>query len=487
MPKPDLDGFLARAKNANLIPVWQDVLADLETPVSTFLTFQNSAPAFLLESVEGGATTGRYSFLGFDPALIFSSKGEIVTVQRGRETQESAGDPLTALAAIMKAFRPATDEGMPPFIGGAVGYLGYDLVRHFEKLPDANPDDLNLPDSMMMVPSMLLVFDHVGKTVRVIVPAETGDDPAAAYRRAARRVEQVVRVLQTHTVKRPVEPAASTTAVRSNFSRADFEAAVARCREYILDGDILQAVLSQRFDALFDGQPFDLYRKLRAVNPSPYMFFLDFGDFQLVGSSPEPHVKVRGERVTVKPIAGTRPRGKTAAEDRALAAELLADEKESAEHVMLVDLGRNDLGRICRTGSVEVTEFRQVEPYSHVMHMVSEVEGRLGEGQDAFAAIRATFPAGTVSGAPKIRAMEIIDELEPTRRGPYAGLAGYFSYDGNMDTCITIRTALVTGGHAYVQAGAGIVADSQPAAEYEETRRKARAVLLALGLEGDER
>jgi anthranilate synthase component I len=486
MPKPDLAGFLARAENANLIPVWEDVLADLETPVSTFLTFQNGGPAFLLESVEGGATTGRYSFLGFDPSLIFSSKGETITVQRGRETQENRGDPLAALAAIMKAYRPATDEGMPPFIGGAVGYLGYDMVRHFEKLPDANPDDLKLPDSMMMIPSVLLVFDHVGKTVRVIVPAETGHDAEAAYKRASRRVEQVVRVLQTHTVKRPVEPA-TTGEVTSNFTQPDFEAAVERCREYTLDGDILQAVISQRFSADFDGQPFDLYRKLRAVNPSPYMFFLDFGDFQLVGSSPETHVKVLGERVTVKPIAGTRPRGKTAAEDRALAAELLADEKEGAEHVMLVDLGRNDLGRICRIGSVEVTEFREVENYSHVMHMVSEVEGRLGEDEDAFTAIRATFPAGTVSGAPKIRAMEIIDELEPTRRGPYAGLAGYFSYDGNMDTCITIRTALVADGRAHVQAGAGIVADSQPAAEFDETRRKARAVLLALGLEGDER
>ncbi|MDP8255848.1 MAG: anthranilate synthase component I [Candidatus Alcyoniella australis] len=485
MIKPSLQGFIERAQRGNLIPVYQEILADLETPISAYLALSRGAYGFLLESVEGGTNVGRYSFLGFEPTTIFSSKGEQIEIRRGRDVEQRRGNPLDALRELMSDYRPVVDEGMPPFIGGAVGYLAYDLVRHFERLPDALPDDMGLPDCLLLIPQVLLVFDRSNKTIKVICVAHVNGDPQAAYQRAAAKVGQVVRMLQTHTVKRPLEPLEIETGqqIDSTMRPEQYMAAVERCKEYIRAGDILQVVLSQRFSTEFAGDPFDLYRRLRMVNPSPYMFYLDLDGMQLVGSSPETHVKVVGRKATVRPIAGTRKRGKTAGEDRELAIDLLSDEKEGAEHIMLVDLGRNDLGRICQPGTVEVTQLRKVEHYSHVMHMVSSVEGLLSADQDAFDAIRATFPAGTVSGAPKIRAMEIIDELETTKRGPYSGIVGYFSFDGNLDSCITIRTALVRDGRLHVQAGAGIVADSQPELEHEETRNKARAVFAALGLE----
>jgi anthranilate synthase component 1 len=486
MVEPDFPAFLEKARQGNLIPVFEEVLADLDTPVSAYLALARGPYGFLLESVEGGTNAGRYSFIGLEPSVVFESRDDRIVIRRGDRIAEQTGDPLTALRELLSGYRPVVDEGMPPFIGGAVGYLSYDMVRRFERLPDGNPDALGLPDCLMMVPRVLLVFDRSNMTIRVICNAHVNGDPRAEYDRAAATVRQVVKRLRTHTVRRPAEAfdLEPGRAIESNFTRAAFEDAVRRGREYILAGDILQVVLSQRFSVPFHGEPFDLYRRLRQVNPSPYMFYLDLGDAHLVGSSPETHVKVTGRRVRVRPIAGTRRRGANAAEDRALAAELLADEKEGAEHVMLVDLGRNDLGRICRPGTVEVTELRTVEPYSHVMHLVSTIEGELANGEDAFSAIRATFPAGTVSGAPKIRAMEIIDELEPARRGPYAGVVGYFSFSGNLDCCITIRTALVHGDRVHVQAGAGIVADSRPELEFEETHNKAMAVFAALGLEG---
>ena len=484
MIQPDINEFQKQARRKNLIPVYEEFLADLETPVSAFLALDRGSYSFLLESVEGTANAGRYSFIGLEPQLVFQSRGKKITISKNGVVQELEGDPLEALQKLLADYSPLEEVGMPPFIGGAVGYLSYDMVRHLEKLPDANPDDLDLPDSCFIIPQVLVVFDRFRQTIRVICPAHVKGDPKQVYEAAARKVQQIVRILTTHMVKRPVEPFEpyDPAEIQSNFTQPEFERAVESCREYILAGDILQVVLSQRFSVPLKGEPFDLYRTLRTLNPSPYMFYLNMGGMQLVGSSPETMVRVMGQKAMVKPIAGTRKRGANAAEDRQLAAELLEDAKEGAEHVMLVDLGRNDLGRICRPGSVEVTEFRQVEHYSHVMHIVSSVEGILEEGQDAFSAIRATFPAGTVSGAPKIRAMEIIDELEPVRRGPYAGVVGYFSYNGNFDSCITIRTAVVKGNRVFVQAGAGIVADSQPEAEYRETQSKARALLVALGM-----
>ena len=483
MVRPSLQEFLKKAQQGNLIPVHANILADLETPVSAFLAMNREPYSFLLESVEGGTNVGRYSFLGFDPTLIFQSKANEITVRRGSEVTQSQGDPLEALENIMAAFSPVVDEDLPPFIGGAVGYLSYDMVRHFERLPDDNPDDLNMPDSLFVIPRLVLVFDRVTKAIRVICNAHIDGDPEMAYQKAAAKVRLAIRILQTHTVKRPVEidEGGPDGSIESNMTPETYMEAVDKARQYILAGDVLQVVLSQRFSVPFFADPFDLYRTLRTINPSPYMFYLNLGDTHLVGSSPETMVKVVGNKAMVKPIAGTRPRGQSREQDRKLAAELLADEKESAEHVMLVDLGRNDLGRICEPGTVEVTEYRNVEYYSHVMHMVSTVEGTLSPGQNAFSAIRASFPAGTVSGAPKIRAMEIIEEIEPVKRGPYAGVVGYFSFNGNLDSCITIRTVLIQNDRAFVQAGAGIVADSVPETEYQETRNKASAVFRALG------
>ncbi len=492
----------------NVIPVSHRFLDDTETPVSAFLKLRQAAGCFLLESAEQGLQLGRYSFLGVKAWESVRLNGGIVTIRRnGIDTEHElaahGGDPFAFMAEHLSHYRGPTLEGMPPFVGGAVGYFGYDCVRHVERLPDAPADDLGLPDMAFLLTDVIVVFDHLRHTITLLTNIFTADelDLEAAYTSAVRRLAEVKARLRA-----PVPPpkwdferdcsrkSGSSTAgkmagdgdlslsIRSNFERERFVDAVERIREYIYAGDAFQVVLSQRFECPVNATGFSIYRGLRAVNPSPYMYYIAFRDFEVVGSSPEPLVTVSAGRAETRPIAGTRPRGDTPPEDAALAEEMLGDAKERAEHLMLVDLGRNDLGRVCRPGTVKTEQFMEVERYSHVMHMVSSVVGELEDGIDATDALRAVFPAGTVSGAPKVRAMEIIDELEPTRRGPYAGAIGYLSYSGDLDSCIYIRTILVRDGRAYVQAGAGIVADSEPDREFVETENKARAMFRAIEL-----
>jgi anthranilate synthase component 1 len=494
---PDRDEFLARAQRGNLIPVYREILADRLTPVSAFEKLmatsnprRDNGYAFLLESVEGGERIGRYSFLGSNPSLVFRSKGSIATVTEGNKTRTvviaPGDDPLTLLKELLGRYTYVESPDLPRFCGGAVGFFGYDVVRFFEKLPDDNPDDLNVDDACFLFTDTLLIFDHVRHRVKVLCNAHiTGIDPATAYEEALVKIEDIVtRLRSATTVVSEGEPKRSPAQVQVEalFPRAEYEAAVERCREYILAGDAFQIVLAQRFKVPFTAPPFDLYRALRSVNPSPYMYYLLLDDRKIVGTSPEILVTVEQGTVRVRPIAGTRPRGQTPEEDRRLEADLLADEKERAEHIMLVDLGRNDIGRVCEYGSVHVDELMTIERYSHVMHIVSNVTGRLAGDRDVFDVLRACFPAGTVSGAPKVRAMQIIDEQEPTRRGFYAGSLGYFSYSGDMDMAITIRTMLVDGQVAYLQAGGGLVADSVPANEYQECLNKACALVHAIEL-----
>ncbi|MBZ0272442.1 anthranilate synthase component I [bacterium] len=485
--KPTREEFLEKSRHGNLVPVYAQLIDDLNTPVSAFLSLAQRGGAFLLESVEGGDRIGRYSFLGLSPRIVVRGRRGHAEIIEGAERREVAyDDPFEPLAALLAAMKPVPEPHLPPFLGGAVGYMSYDVVRHFERLPETAADDLDIPEFQWVFPDVVVAFDRVSQQLTVGTYATTGPDPATAYESAVRRVRDTVRELQTSTVKRlvrDVEPFAESS-IESTMTRDQYTRAVLRAREYINAGDILQVVLSQRYRAPFTGDDFDLYRRLRATNPSPYMFYLDFDDVTLIGASPEVHVKVTGDLAMIRPIAGTRPRGATPEEDRLLAADLLRDEKECAEHVMLVDLGRNDLSRVCRAGTVNVTDYQRVERYSHVMHIVSQIEGRLTKGQDAFDVLRATFPAGTVSGAPKVRAMEIIEELEPVRRGPYAGVVGYVSLSGHLDSCITIRTMVRKGRDLFIQAGAGIVADSIPEKEYEETRHKAMVMLRAAGLSG---
>ncbi len=488
---PDKRQFLRLAsRKAAVIPVYREVLADLETPVSAFLKIGDVPHAYLLESVEGGEKVGRFSFIGGDPHLVFSSHGRDVTLAyRGKpaRTFKTDRDPLHELQKVLGRYRQAPVKGLPPFSGGAVGYMGYDMVRFFERVPDKNPDAQGIPDSLFIFADTLCAFDHLNKKMKVIcnaVPSEF-TDPAAAYDAALEKIENLIAKLRATSA-----PAATAETdgvpppprVRSNMTRGAFVRAVRKAKAYIKKGDIFQVVLSQAFQSPVRSQAFDIYRALRSVNPSPYMFYIHAGNFRLVGSSPEVHVRCEGDRAALRPIAGTRPRGRTDLEDAALEKELLADPKERAEHVMLVDLGRNDLGRVCAYKSVRVRDFMTIERYSHVMHIVSHVEGRLGRGRTAFDLLRATFPAGTISGAPKVRAMEIIDELENRRRGFYAGIVGYFGYNGNLDSCITIRTLLVKDGLATVQAGAGIVADSDPGREYQETVNKAKGLIQAVAI-----
>ena len=489
----------------NVIPVAHQFFDDTETPVSAFLKLRQPAGCFLLESAEQGLRLGRYSFMGVQAWESVRLHQGTVTVRRGGvdtqyELAEHGGDPFAFMERHLSRYRGPALAEMPPFVGGAVGYFGYDCVRHVERLPAAPPDDLGLPDMAFLLTDVVVVFDHLRHTITLLTNIFCDEEPdlEAAYSDAVTRLSGVKARLRA-----PIPPpkwsidrgrtavagarGASTeggtqTGVRSGFERARFLSAVERIREYIYAGDAFQVVLSQRFERPVDVSGFSIYRGLRAVNPSPYMYYMAFRDFEVIGSSPEPLVTVSGRRAETRPIAGTRPRGASPAEDAALAEEMLADEKERAEHLMLVDLGRNDLGRVCRPGTVKTAEFMAVERYSHVMHLVSSVAGELDEGVDATDALRAVFPAGTVSGAPKVRAMEIIDELEPTRRGPYAGAIGYMSYSGDLDSCIYIRTILVRAGRAYVQAGAGIVADSDPEKEFAETENKARAMLKAIEL-----
>ncbi len=487
MYRPSFEEFKVLAGQGNLIPVYREVLADLETPVSAFLKVGGGDYAFLLESVEGGEKWARYCFLGAEPSLVFRSKGRHITIEGEGKREEREGDPLEVLKELLGAYRPVQVEGLPRFYGGAVGYMGYDMVRFFERLPERTEDDLNLPDSLFLLTDTLLIFDHVSQKIKVVANAKLeGVDVGAAYGEAIAKIEALVEKLQgglpapasTGDHAGTESPAALT--VTSNFTGKGFEKAVTRVKEFIRTGEAIQVVLAQRLEVPLASSPFDVYRALRIINPSPYMFYLKLKDLQLVGSSPEVLVRLEGDRIEVRPIAGTRPRGATEEEDRALAEELLRDEKERAEHIMLVDLGRNDIGRVARKGTVEVNELMIIERYSHVMHIVSNVRGQIEDGMDAFDLMRACFPAGTVSGAPKVRAMEIIEELEPTRRGPYAGAVGYFGYSGNMDTCIAIRTLVLTGGRAYLGVGAGVVADSVPEREYQETLNKARALLRAM-------
>ena len=483
MVHPTLEEFKRIAKPGSLVPVHRDIVADLETPVSAYMKLSKGQQySFLLESVERADTIGRYSFLGANPSIVFKSKGTSITLTRdGKESAFESEDPLGELKKLMAEFKPVSIEGVPEFHGGAVGYMSYDQVRFFEKLPDDNPDTLNLPDLYYLITDNILIFDHVNNLLKVVSNAQVGDDSAAAYNDAARKIDSIIA-----TIKQPLALPDSkavvpkNTEVKSSFTKEGFCEAVRKAKEYICAGDIFQVVLSQRFEREVSTTPTNLYRALRCINPSPYMLLLQYPDVTLVGSSPEVMTQVRNGRCMLRPIAGTRPRGATVEEDLALEKELLADIKEIAEHVMLLDLGRNDVGRISKPGTVSPTKRMVIERYSHVMHIVSQVEGDMLDSADAFEALRATFPMGTVSGAPKIRAMQIIDELEPVRRGIYSGGAGYISFNGEMDTCIVIRTMVIKDGVAYVQAGAGVVYDSVPEREFEETVNKAKALFRAV-------
>ncbi|SLM49367.1 Anthranilate synthase component 1 [Nitrospira japonica] len=483
-----LEEFRRYAHEGNLIPLYREILADYETPVSAFAKIDHGPTAYLLESIEGGEKWARYSFLGSgSPIVISEDRGDLM-IARGKKKSRipSKGNPLERLQEYMQEFRPVTVPNLPRFVGGAVGYLGYDMVRTFEDLPSRPKDHLNLPDFAFLMTDTLLIFDNVAQKIKVVANAHltsTRDrDVTRAYREATERIERMItrlrRPLQRARPHRRRRPITFT----SNLSRADFEKMVNRTKEYIRAGDVVQAVLSQRWETNVQAPPLQLYRALRVVNPSPYMYYLRVAGVELVGSSPETLVRCEDGVISVRPIAGTRRRGHTVDEDQQLERRLLADEKERAEHVMLVDLGRNDVGRVSRPGSVSVDSLMHVERYSHVMHIVSNVTGRLDRAKTSYDVLRACFPAGTVSGAPKIRAMEIIDELEPTRRGPYAGAVGYFSFSGNMDMCINIRTVVIKKHQAFIQAGAGIVADSVPEHEYEETCNKAKAMMHAIEL-----
>ena len=486
---PTVDEVKILATQSNLIPIWKQIQADLETPVSVYLKLRGKNPSFLLESVEKGEQIGRYSFIGIKPAgALTAASGRVSLWEQGKvqELDAAGGNPMAAMKQFLSRYRPISVEGLPRFCGGLVGYVGYDAVRFFERVPLPDRADLGLPDAVFLLADSLVIFDHVKNRLMVVVNAHVEGDVASAYEAATQKIDRITSELDRPVSRPPAEAVEEEIygdSWVSNCTQGSFEAAVRAAQEYITAGDILQVVLSQRLSRRTRVDPFTIYRTLRMLNPSPYMFYLDLpGDLRIIGSSPEMLVRLDDRRAEVRPIAGTRPRGATVAEDESLAQELLADPKERAEHVMLVDLGRNDLGRVCRYGTVHVPEMMTIERYSHVMHIVSGVRGELQPGLDAFDLLRATFPAGTVSGAPKVRAMEIISELEGERRGPYAGGVGYISYSGNMDTCIAIRTVVMQGNEVHVQAGAGIVADSDPASEYQETLNKAQALAEAVRL-----
>jgi len=475
---PTLEDVQANGKTLYPVAVSREVLADLDTPVSAYLKIRGSTPSFLLESVEGGQNVGRYSFLGADPRRVVRVR-ENRAFWDGSSSGDPCSDALDAVRSLVESYGPRR-EVEPRFDGGAVGYLSYEAARSFERLPSAGNDPLGLPDAAFMDVDTLLVFDHVRRTIRIVSHAWPEGSLEASYARAAERVDRIAAQLEA-PVPAGALPAPTPAQLRSNQTQAQFEAMVRAGKEHIASGDILQVVLSQRLSMPFDSDPFGLYRRLRVVSPSPYLYYLDFVDHQLVGASPELLVQVESGTVRTRPIAGTRPRGAGEAEDLRLAAELQADEKERAEHLMLVDLARNDVGRVTAPGTVEVSNFMEVERFSHVMHLVTDVTGKLKDGCTPYDALRAAFPAGTVSGAPKIRAMEIIANLEPDRRGPYAGAVGFIGKGGDMETAITIRTGVVRDGELHVQAGAGIVADSVPEREWVESMNKARALILASG------
>lgn len=479
---PNKKEFIKLAKNGNLIPVYKEILADFDTPLSSFLKIYDGKYAYLLESVEGGQRLGRYSFLGCNPSLIFTSKGpKIQVIESGKKKAfVTEKDPLYEIESIMKRYKFVPNKNLPRFCGGLVGYMGYDMVRFFEDIPDKNADELKMYDSVFALTDTMLIFDHVERVIKILSNAHVKGGAASAYDKAVAKILALEKKL-----KKPVNYTKSkrkdkNIKIESNMAKSEFEKNVEKAKRYIKCGDIIQVVLSQRLKTNITAKPFDIYRALRSINPSPYMFYLHFGDMKLIGSSPEILVRTEDNVVEVRPIAGTKVRGHDDTEDDKLIKSLLNDPKEKAEHIMLVDLGRNDIGRVCKFNTVKVPELMRIEKYSHVIHIVSDVTGDLKKDKNIFDVVRATFPAGTVSGAPKIRAMEIIDELENTKRGPYAGGVGYFSFSGNQDFCITIRTIVVKGNTAYVQAGAGIVKDSRPAKEYQETLNKAKALIKAI-------
>ena len=487
--KPSREEIVQYFAQGDHVPVYRTLLADLETPVSVYMKLKETGvPAFLLESVEGGEQVGRYSFIGVNPKGVLSVKDNIVSFEREGQTTKFAipegQDPLHVIKRHFQSINPVALEGLPRLVGGAVGYMSYDIIRCFEDLPATASDDLQVPTVAFMLPDTLVIFDHAKHQLIVLANAHnTADDPDAAYDRAIASIDGIVEALSAPLMHQSYSLPATATLEDpvSNVEKHVHEDRVRTAKEYIRDGDAFQIVLAQRFSRQTEASPLQIYRALRATNPSPYMFLLEFSDdLTLVGASPEMLVRLEDGIAYNRPLAGTRRRGANEKEDLELGEELLNDPKERAEHVMLVDLGRNDLGRVCDYGTVQVTKMMYIERYSHVMHITSQVEGNLRKGMDAFDLVRATFPAGTLSGAPKVRAMEIIEELEGTRRGPYGGAVGYFSFDGSMDMCITIRTLLMQNGTISVQSGGGIVADSDPTAEYYETINKAKAVFEAV-------
>jgi anthranilate synthase component 1 len=489
MARPDRDTFRALAARGLAVPLVREVLADLDTPLSVFRKVDDGRTSFLFESVEGDERWGRYSFIGVGSRATFTARGREVRIERGGEVErvplppDHSRDPLDHLRPLIASLHPAELPGLPRFAGGAVGYLAYDWVRYVERLPDESPDELGLPDCFFTFPETVLVHDSMRQTLSILHTVQVAEhaDPDAAYDRGLEELERVVERLR-RPLPAAAEPAASPAPVevRSNLTREQYGRIVERCREYIRAGDAFQIVPSQRFSMPLKTEPFEIYRALRVINPSPYLFFLRCDDHVLLGSSPEILVRLEGRDISLRPIAGTSPRGRDEAEDLANERALLADPKELAEHVMLVDLGRNDVGRVAEIDTVRVDAFQVIERYSHVMHIVSNVRGRLRPELDAIDLLRATFPAGTLTGAPKVRAMEIIEELEPTRRGIYGGAVGYIDPRGNMDMCIAIRTLLVKDGRIHVQVGGGVVADSDPEREYEETEHKAGALMQAI-------
>jgi anthranilate synthase component 1 len=468
---PSLEEVKKLKGQGNLVPVCRDIMADLETPVSAFLKINRGGYSFLLESVEGGQRIARYSFIGTEPYRVMAGDSR------------NGDDPLPSIASEIGRYKIIPIEGLPRFCGGAVGYASYETATRFESLPSPEQDTLNVPESLFMFVDTMLVYDHVTHMIKVISLARLDKDIDYSYREATRKIDNLIerlnQPLPAPEDKKPGKPV-SDDDIKSNFRRRDFEKSVEKVKEYITEGEAIQVVISQRLSRPTSATPFEIYRSLRAINPSPYMYFLDLKDFHIIGASPEVLVRVEDGTVTTRPLAGTRPRGSNPEHDKALEEELTRDEKERAEHIMLVDLGRNDIGRVSEPGTVKVSDLMDVERYSHVMHIVSNVQGELRKDLNAFDAFRACFPAGTVSGAPKIRAMEIIAEMEPDKRGPYAGAVGYFSFSGNMDMAITIRTIVMQQEKVYVQAGCGIVYDSVPEREYEETMNKARAMLRAI-------
>ncbi len=474
--------FRKLASSGNLVPVIARINADTETPVSAFQKMTQGSYRFFLESMEGGERWGRYSFLGSEPKLVLRSRGKNIEILSGRKTERHSGNPIDLIRETLNKFHPVHVKDLPRFAGGFVGYLGYDMVRHMEKLPDLKKKGLPCYDANLMLQDAVIAFDNLNHELEIVVMADLQGKGGVrkAYENSLRRINALGRRLKKSIPKIRSSRKKNPPRPVSNTTEGEFHKMVERSREYIRAGDIFQVVPSQRWEAKFSGSPFQVYRELRQLNPSPYLFYLEFDGQVLTGSSPEVMVRLEGDKITLRPIAGTRRRGRDAADEIRMEQEMTHDPKEIAEHIMLVDLGRNDVGRVAQTGTVKVTELMAVEKYSHVMHIVSNVEGKIRKGKDAVEVLKACFPAGTLSGAPKIRAMEIIEELEKEKRGPYGGCAGYFDFYGNMDTAITIRSLFFSGGRVWYQTGGGVVLDSKPELEYLESQNKARAMLEAL-------